>query len=313
MRVTPKSKTKTTNLKTQKNQHTTYFDACTQLLYKDREMQLLNQLCNGNTNFTQQILRKELHYFLHHSDDTKYAKSIASIDELCYYLRVSMKHKGLFERVMAFFSDSTSMIYYTTLQSLNANHYLAVMTRQLRSDNNNPLFQYIFFQFTKDIKTKKQFNSFQQFSKFIYGEEFFLVMCHDELKRLQIKYTKYKHQILFMLRKKGFAFDDTFTSRNPAYYFDSNINRDMLHMLQHKLNSILKNCDVLQKHIRMSSCFATQTKQYRQLMEKRHHEMNMQNAREARLIQHKERNRIEADKVKIKKNRNAIEIIKLLK
>ena len=310
---TIKNQDKKVNKKTQKQTHTRYFDTCTQLLYKDREIQLLHQLCSRNTHFTQQLLKKEVQYFLQNSHDTKYAKTISDIDELCYYLRVTMKHKGLFERIMGFFSDNTNTVYHLMLQSLNAKHYFTVMVQNLRSDNNNPLFQYIFFQVTKDISTKKQFNGFQNFIKTIYGEEFFLKLCYDELRSIRQIYTEHKNQLMFMLRNKGFDWNDMFTSRNPAYYFNSNMSQEILTIFKNKINQILQNINILEKHIRASPLFATQSKQHRRLMEKHRHELHMRNAREERLNVHKKRNSIESKKVAMKQNRNAIELMKLLK
>lgn len=296
---------------------THYFDACTHLIYKDREMELLNQLCRGNPEFTQTILKKELHFFLKHDESLhQSAKALTDIDELCHYLRTSVKHKGLFQRMFQAFSESTTLMYHLFLQSLNAEHYLATMIYQMRMNNFNAMFQYIYFQFPSKVKTQTALRDFTRFLKHIYGEEFYYVLCIDELNAIRLRYVEHLKQITFMLNNKGFAFDDMFTERNPSYLFHKQINRDVLMILKTKLKQIVDNCSFLQKHIRSSKSFSKQSKQYRELQEKRRQEMLAQQARDNKIKALQDRNAIEYEKMTQQNHnmqmRNNIEYQKLV-
>lgn len=311
-------------VKTQKSTHSTnrthksnhYFDLCTQLLYKDREDQLLNQLCGGIESFSQHVLQKELTFFLKYSEDRTHAASLEDKEELCHYLRTTTKHSGLFHRILHFFTETTQIVYHGILQSLNSNHYLITMMNDLRFDNTYPLFQYVFFQSPSKSSTKTHFTTFVKYMKALYGEEFFLVLCNTELQSLQKKYKMYLNQLLFMKRKKGFQFDDVFTERNPKYFFDTNIDSNIVNIFKDKLTQITENCKTLRKHIHNSQQFGLQTTRYRKFLDKKNLQENMQRAREKRIAQIDQRNFIEKEKLlnkkKLMKERNNIELQKLL-
>jgi hypothetical protein len=297
--------------KTESNGTGVYFDECTRLVFRDHATQLLDHLCHGNTHFSQTVLRHELGHFLPSAELQKNAAELKDTDQLCHFLRSSMEIKGLFQRMFRMVADATTYRYHLILQTLNAEHYLATFLNTLRSDMSGALFQFIYFHQTPELKEKTAAKEYTVFAKKEYGEEFFLVHNMRELQTIRKKYVEYVHQLMSIVQRKHFRFQDMFSGRNPAYYFDKEVDRDLVKLLKAKAEHIVNNCNVLIQHVFSSEDFSAQTTKYRKMLDQQRRHAKEMALQEARLSEKKLRNKIERRNANVRFTNMAIRLVKL--
>lgn len=292
---------------------TVYFDDFTRFAYADYEPMLLQQLCRGHALVTNRVFHAEMGHFLD-DEHRREAKAHKDVTDLCFFLNSHHKMKqGVVKRLQGAIAHGTGQTYHWLLQTLFSSNYFARCVNSVRDDNWDPLFHYLYFVKKDTGKRTSRTATATMVREFLHGvheqlgTEFALVKAVNYLTQKSAKYRDIAAQLQYMVKVKGFEFNDLFSGRNPAYYVastDADLRR-AVQSAKNKIDGIVIRIEALCKALKAKPELAKQTKQLRELRERQRRDAQEQMARVARRAQGNERIAIEREKLLFKRQQAA--------
>ena len=283
------------------------FDACTLLLYANREQTLLKQLCCGDARLSYRLLHANIEQFLgsSHPQQVREARAIKDKDELCHFLRMHMTRQTFVRRIIGVLHNCGTSLKVALMKWLLSNYYFKSIMNQMRTLLNQQVYQFLYFIPTQGMGAQRAY--FQSLMRMMYGEEFWLVHSVHKLTRVYRYFSHFSRQLSFMMSHKGFELDDLFSKRNPNYLVATHIHQHLLKAVKAKCVSVMHSCTFWLDHCRKHKAFQRQSKAHRDF-----ERQQQQDAREEkRLKLEEEKVGVSYEKVNMMRERNRIELAKV--